>query len=72
MVPDSTSWPNLVLPLKRWDENGQNLELGYLLNCSAPYYVRDGNIFCPDLKIDKIIATFDTVEDLIAAGWVVD
>ena len=67
------AWP--CLPLKR-SAKGALPECAYILDtgvCSIelPIKVFKGNIFRIS-DDDPVIATYDSVEALLAAGWVVD
>jgi hypothetical protein len=73
MVTDDFSWPQLVLPLKRWTHD-RVVEHAYLcdpvpLGHKVMIYV--GNMWAPNPKKDPAIL-YDSVDAFIEAGWEVD
>lgn len=74
MVPNPNTWPNWpVLPLKKRMPDYE-LELGYIFEDGGKTYkIYKGNVFAADPgKTDPIIAEFNSVEDMVLAGWIVD
>lgn len=76
MVPDPDSWPCWpVLPLKTTAKEFPD-NLGYMTGpltgpTPKPYVVKWGNMYMVQ-EDDPIAGTYETVEDLLAAGWYVD
>ncbi|KAA0573468.1 hypothetical protein [Azospirillum sp. Sh1] len=63
MLPDKTTWPGTVLAMKRIEE-GCIVEFGDIRSSTAPFFIHLGPGRAP--------LRFDTVDELIAAGWAVD
>lgn len=71
-ILDPYKWPHLVLPLKRYV--GHQMEVGFLCGDNT-FNLRLGYIF--DLGEDKgpddfPVKKYNTVDELLADGWVVD
>jgi hypothetical protein len=72
MVTSDASWPGLVLPLKRYHDDGR-METAYLQNpvaSNAPVTIYYGNMWGPT-ENDKP-ERYPSVDELIIAGWEVD
>lgn len=77
MVPDPNTWPRWpVLPLKTTTKEFPD-NLGYMLNSTfegstpKPYVIKWGCIFMIQ-ENDPVAGIYETLEDLLAAGWYVD
>ena len=66
MVPDKTTWPGPSLSMKRI-EGDRIMEFGVIWNQDV---MPDGRIYLTLLNGRE--EPFDSIEELIAAGWAVD
>jgi hypothetical protein len=72
MVTSDFDWPGLVLPLKRYNDDGR-METAYLMNPvkpGEPVTIHYGNMWAP--STDDKPERYPSVDELIIAGWEVD
>lgn len=75
-LKDPNLWPRWpILPLKRYVETdgwGMPFETGYVYGDPQwPLQILGGNIWAPKPE-DPILGTYETVDSVLDAGWVVD
>lgn len=76
MILDPEEWPCWpLLPVKKPDElfknNDFNSGCGIIVAGQRPFTVFHTNLFAPDF-VNCDVNMYDTVDDLLQAGWVVD
>jgi hypothetical protein len=81
ILPDPSQWVNWpVMPVKHVRDRDKNVPqmplTGYIVASTfdnpAPFVVHEGNICQMDWKNDPIVGTYNTAEELLDAGWIID
>lgn len=76
MISNPLDWPSWpFLPIKRWQENASQLETA-LIYVKDPLRVVTGNLFHLPKDYEKFrelpAVEYDTIDAILADGWVVD
>lgn len=74
MLRDVSTWPNgNHLCMKQGQPIGGNGKCGVILRveCDSKYVVRN-HPFAGDMYGGPFVETFDSIDALLAAGWIVD
>lgn len=74
LLPDQDSWIHWpIMPMKRWRD--QTYEFGYIygnMDPGQPPLVIRGGLLTDANENNPIVGQYQTIDELIADGWVVD